>query len=144
MRKWYHERGFGDCYIARAVDTNEICVVRWVVTAEHVRKLGWEDRFPLEEDEYISENAYTFERYRREGAAIASSNLMTGLIRQRGLTRFRYYTDETNIPSLKWGERAGDAVCARILERHFFFGVTRKTLEQYTPPIPMKVPPDSQ
>ena len=25
--KWYHERGFGDCYVTRATDSNEICFV---------------------------------------------------------------------------------------------------------------------
>ena len=27
VRKWYHERGLGDCYVTRATATNEICTV---------------------------------------------------------------------------------------------------------------------
>lgn len=143
VRKWYHERGLGDCYITRAADTNEICMVRWLITPEHVKRLGWEDRFPLEEDEYTSENIYTFKRYRRVGAGKASSILMTEIIRQLGFKRYKCYTDETNILTLKWSERAGDKVYERILERHFLFRVTRKTLAIYAPPIPMKAPQDS-
>ena len=143
VRKWYHERGFGACYISRTTDTNEICTVRWVVTPEHVKQLGWEDRFPLAEDQIMFENLYTFEKYRREGARSASALQVRKIVQQQGYKRTRGYTDETNIPQLNWGEKTGNKVYARILERHFLFRVTRKTLEQYDPPIPMKAPPDS-
>jgi hypothetical protein len=144
VRKWYHERGFGDCYIVRAVDTNEICGVRWLITQEHIKQLGWEDRFPLEEDEYISENAYTVEKYRRAGSAVAASNIMEEIVLQRGFKRYKYYIDETNIPSLKWSEKYGDKASERILERHLLFHINRKTLERYDPPVPVKAPPDSE
>jgi hypothetical protein len=143
VRQWYHESGFGDCYIARAVDTNEICGVQWLVTSEHVRRMGIGDRFPLADDEYMSENVYIFTKYRRVGAAIAISNAIREIGQQLGFRRYRYYTDEANIPSLKWGEKDGDLVYERILERHFLFRITRKTLERYDPPIPMKAPQDS-
>jgi hypothetical protein len=143
IRKWYHERGFGDCYITRTADTNEICVMRWIVTPEQIEQLGWEKRFPLEEDEYMSENVYTFEKYRRSGAAVASSNSVVGLFRQLGYKCTKAYTNENNIPALKWGEKAGDKVYERVLERHILFRVTRKTLEQYNPPVPMKAPSNS-
>ena len=143
VRKWYHERGLGDCYITRTIDTNEICAVRWVVTPEHVKRLGWEDRFPLAEDEIMFENLYTFERYRREGARTAAAHQVRKMVLQQSFIRNRGYVDETNIPQLKWGEKTGGKVRARVLERHFLFRTTRKTLEQYDPPIPMKAPPDS-
>jgi hypothetical protein len=144
VRKWYHERGFGDCYIVRAVDTKEICGVRWLITQEHVKQLGWEDRFPLEEDEYISENAYTFENYRRNGSAVAASNIIKDIVNQLGFKRYKYYIDETNIPSLKWSKRYGDKASERILESHFLFRISRKILEQYNPPVPVEAPPDSE
>lgn len=144
VRKWYHERGFGDCYITRASDTNEICVVRWMVTPEHVKQYGWEDRFPLNEDEIMLENVYTFERYRREGARAASNFQVKQIALQLGHKRTRGYSDETNIPQLTWGEKAGNKVYAKILERHFLFHVTRETLETYNPPILMKAPVNSR
>jgi hypothetical protein len=143
VRQWYHERGFGDCYIARAVDTNEICGVRWLIKYEHVKQLEWENRFPLDEDEYISENAYTFEKYRRVGSSVAASNMMKEIVSQLGLKRNKYYVDETNIPSLKWCEKAGDKVSERVLESHLLFRIDRKTLERYDPPIPVKAPQSS-
>ena len=142
VRKWYHERGLGDCYISRAADNNEICTVRWVVTPEHIKQLGWEDRFPLEEDEIMFENLYTFEKYRREGARTASAVQVRKIVRQQGFKRTKGYTDETNMPQRQWGEKTGSKVRARILERHFLFRVTRKTLERFDPPIPMADLPD--
>ena len=91
----------------------------------------------------IIENAYTFERYRKEGVATVSDNLAIDLIRQRGYKRYKYYTSENNIKALKWGEKCGEKVYERILERHFLFRVTRETLEQYDPPIPLIAPADS-
>jgi RimJ/RimL family protein N-acetyltransferase len=143
VRKWYHERGFGDCYITKIADTNEICGVRWLVTPEHVQRLGWKERFPLEEGEYLSENIYTLEKCRRSGAAAASANLVAELFRKLGYKCSKAYTDEKNIPALKLGEKTGDKVYERILERHIFFRVTRRILEQYDPPIPMKAPSDN-
>ena len=136
-RKYYHEVGLGDCYVTRANNTNEICTVRWVVTPEHVKRLGWEDRYPLEDDEIMFENLYTFEKYRREGARTASSLQMKKIVLQQGFKRNKGNIEETNIPQREWGKKAGNKVCERILERHFLFRITRKTLERYDPPIPM-------
>jgi len=88
VRKWYHERGFGDCYVTRTSGTNEICFVCWMVTPLHVRALSWENRFPVEHDTVLLENVYTFER---------------------------------------------------VMERHFLFHVSRKTIETYDPPIPVPI-----
>ncbi|UCB42558.1 MAG: hypothetical protein JSV77_08895 [Dehalococcoidales bacterium] len=137
VRKWYHERGYGDCYVTRTDDTNEICHVRWVVTAKHVRQTGWEDRFPLDEDEAMAENQYTFERFRRGGGRRATALQLREIVRQLGYTHSRGYTDVTNIEQRRHGENISAMVRARILERHFLFRVTHKTLEQYDPPVPM-------
>lgn len=140
VRQWYHESGYGDCYVARAADTNEICVVRWLVTPEHIKKMGWEARYPLADDEIMLENVYSFERYRRKGARIASSDLAQKIALQLGYKRTKGYSEVTNIPQLSWNEKAGAKACAKIVERHFFFRVTRKTLETYNPPVLIKAP----
>lgn len=135
VRKSYHELGIGDCYVSRTAVTNEICAVRWLITPESVKKLGWEDRYPLEEDEYTTENVYTFERYRRLGSEIASSSLVLDIVKKQGFKRARAYIDKTNISSLKMSEKSGDKVCERILVRRFLFRETRKTLQRYDPPV---------
>ena len=140
VRKWYHDQGFGDCYITRASDTNEICNVRWLVTPEHIKQLGWEARFPLEDDEVMLENVYTLERYRRKGVRTASASQAREIVKRRGFKRTKGYVGENNIQQLRLNQREGTKVSARVLERHFFFRVTRKTLEQYDPPVPITIP----
>jgi len=135
MRKWYHEIGIGNCYISRVAESNEICSVRWVIIPENVKKLGWEARYPLEEDEITTENVYTFEKYRRLGSEIATSNILQEVFRKLGYIRSRAYINVTNIASLRMSEKSGDKVCERILVRRFLFHDTRKTLQRYNPPV---------
>ncbi|UCB42936.1 MAG: hypothetical protein JSV77_10905 [Dehalococcoidales bacterium] len=142
VRKWYHEQGFGDCYITIADDTKEICAVRWLITPGHIRKLGWEDRFPLDEDEVMDENLYTFERYRRKGVRLASASPMRKIVLQLGYTCYRGYTDVTNKEQRRHQEQEGSPISAILLERHILFRVTRKILERYDPPIPRTAFPD--
>lgn len=146
VRKWYHESGYGDCYITRAADTNEICHVRWLVTAKHIRRIGWEDRFPLDENEVMSENIYTFERYRgvNVGVRRAAAIQFREIERQLGYTNFRGYTDITNEEQHRHQVHSSSLIQAKILERHFLFHVTRKTLERYDPPILRTDLPDTK
>ena len=127
--------------MARAVDTREICGVRWLVTPAHIKMIGWEDRFPLDEDQVMMENSYTLEKYRRQGVKTAFIPLIREIARNLGFTRTKGYLDETNIPQVLSDQKDGDLVSARVLERHILFRVTRKVLERYDPPIPVKSPP---
>ncbi len=140
-RKWYHEIGFGDCYVARANDTGEICHVRWLVTATHIKQLGWQYRFPLTEDEVMLENSYTLEKYRRQGVKTACLPQLRAIARDLGYTHSKGYVNTANIPQLLSDQKDGDMISARVSERHILFRVTRKTLERYDPPIPVIVPP---
>ncbi|UCB43127.1 MAG: hypothetical protein JSV77_00305 [Dehalococcoidales bacterium] len=63
---------------------------------------------------------------------------------QLGYRHRREYTDETNMAQLRGEEKSGNMVHEKILERHLLFRVTRKTLERYDPPIPVKAPDESQ
>ena len=89
VRRWYHERGFGDCYLARATDTGEICHVRWLVTPRHIRQMGWENRFPLSEDQVMMENSYTLEKYRRKGVNTATNILLSNIAINLGFTNLK-------------------------------------------------------
>lgn len=144
VRKWYHNRGFGDCYVARATETGEICHIRWLVTPEHIKQLGWEDRFPLEEDQLMRENSYTFEKYRRKGVKSACLPQLDEITKNLGFTRAKRYVEETNIPQLAADMKAGNLAYARVEERHFMFRVKRRTIECYDPPIPITVPQKKQ
>ncbi len=143
VRKWYHDLGFGDCYISRASDTNEICAVCWFVTPKHIKQLRWEDRFSIEEGEIMIENIYVLERYRGTGAHATFGLLVWKIARQLGYKLRKGYVNEINIPERRYLEKNSSKVHERILERHFLFGVTRKTLERYDPPIPVRAPSDS-
>jgi len=102
--------------------------------------MGWEERYSLDEDEVMSENNYTFERFRRKGVSRATAIQIREIMLQLGYRHRREYTDETNIAQLRNEEKSGNMVRERILERHFLFRVTRKILERYDPPIPVKAP----
>lgn len=135
VRKWYHEKGWGDCYITRTVDTGEICMVQWLVKPEHIKKTGWEDRLTLFEEEVMIENQYTLEKFRRRGVKTAAALHVRQIAMQPGFKINKGFTDETNMAQRQWYEKSGDRICARVMERHFLFHVTRKTLEEYNPPI---------
>lgn len=148
IRKWYHERGLGTPYVQKTIDTNEVCSIRWVVKAQDIEKAGLKNRYPeLREIEMMFENPYVLERFRDKG--IHSSSNMGELMAGLGFKRSKVFIAEGNIPQLHYMRRRGRTVYARVLERHFLFRVTRKTLERYDPPIvPVipreKTPPNTQ
>ncbi|UCD22769.1 MAG: hypothetical protein JSW22_03890 [Chloroflexota bacterium] len=108
---------------------------------KHIRQLGWENGYPLAEDQVMWENSYTLEKYRRQGVRTACIPQLREISRGLGFTRTKGYVDETNITQLLADQKDGDLVSARVLERHILFRVIRKTLERYDPPIPITVPP---
>ena len=145
VRKWYHERGLGRCYITRTSDTNEMCNVRWLVTAKDMIKAGFVGRLPnLREDEVNLENVYTLERFRSRGIQTASALQVQKSVTEQGFSRIVGQVAEDNIPSLKSNKRRGNQVFERVLERHLLFDVNRKVLERYDPPIPIPIPQENQ
>jgi hypothetical protein len=141
IRKWYHERGLGTPYVQKTIDTNEVCSIRWVVTAEDIKRAGLGNRYPeLKDDEMMYENTYVLERFRDKG--IHSSSNMSEIMAGMGFKRSKAFIAEDNIPQLHYMRRRDRRVYARVLERHFLFRVTRETLEQYDPPIVPAIPED--
>ena len=136
IREWYHERGLGTPYVQKTVDTNEVCSIRWVVTAEDIRRAGFENRYPdFKEDEMMYENTYVPERFRDKG--IHSSSNMSEIMVGMGFKRSKAFIAEDNIPQLHYMRRRDRRVSARVQERHFLFRVTRKTLQEFDPPVPV-------
>jgi hypothetical protein len=138
VRKWYHERGIGTPYVQKTLDTDEICCIRWMVTAEDMRRTGLSNRFPeLEDDEFMLENVYTFERFRNKG--VQTSSKMSEITKSIGLVRIKGHVTEDNVIELRALRGWDSKVYARVLERHFLFRVSRKTLKQYDPPIALEI-----
>ena len=144
VRKWYHECGFGDCYITRTSDTNEACYIGWIVTSKHIKDMGWENRFPgIKDDEVLVENVYTLEKFRGKGVQRSASRQMYEICKRQGFRSVVGWVDQDNIPQLIAGLKLGFQVFERVLDRHILFRVTRKTIECFDPPVPITIPWDA-
>jgi len=145
VRKWFYERGFHNCYIARASDTNEMCNIRWMITSQDIREAGFENRLPkLKEDEVLLENVYTLERFRGRGTQAASYRHMTEIARKQGFRRVIAYVAEDNIPVLRLSMRRGYQVFEKVSERRILFHVTRETIQQMSTPVAIPIPQERQ
>ena len=68
-RKLFYDSGFRDCYVARSVDTNELCFVEWMISQKDCQRLyrDFGNMLPrLERWDVWAENSYTFKKYRRK------------------------------------------------------------------------------
>jgi len=145
VRKWYHERGFGDCYVTKAKGTDEICAARWMVTKKHLQEMGWEDRFSsLSDKDVLRENVYVLERFRRMGVQQLGSNYLNKICLEMGFTHGKGWVAEDNIPELRSSLKSNWLGFEKVIERHFLFHVSRKTIETYDPPIPVPIPQEDQ
>lgn len=129
FRKWMFEDGYQNCYVARTVDTNEICTIAFIVFPTDDSKVGgrfrnWFTR--LREDEVILEGAYTFEKFRgnRLHPAIIIDRLR--ICKQQGYKWALGYIEENNEASLKGAERVGFRRFGDAPELMFMFFVFRK------------------
>jgi len=141
VRKWYHERGFGNCYVTKIKDTDEICAARWMVTRHHLEEMGWENRFStLGDQDVLLENVYVLERFRRMGVQQSGSHYMKKICLEMGFTHTRGWINEDNTPELLSSLKNNWLAFEKVLERHVLFNITRKILERYDPPIPVPIP----
>lgn len=135
VRKWYHERGFGDCYVTKVKGTGEICAVRWLVTKRHLEQLGWERRFPnVGERDILRENVYVLERFRRMGVQTSATDDVSKICLDMGFAYGKGWVATDNMPELYASIKYNWLAFEKVLERHFLFHVTRKTIEIYDPP----------
>lgn len=142
-RRWFYESGFHNCYVARASDTNELCHIRWLVTSqdEKVRAEAFGSRLPkLKEDEVLSENVYTLEKYRGKGIQISVGLQVAEIARKQGFRRLITYVAEDNIASLRGSKRVGYQAFEMVSQRHILFRTVRKTIQKMSPPVPISIP----
>ena len=128
-RKLFFDSGFRDCYLARAVETNEPCFVQWVISLANLEALGpsvARNAPRLRDDELWMENSYTFRKYR--GKRVMSSVLvaLAEIAEDRGFRRIVTYIREDGLASIKGCERAGFTAFERVPEVRFLFSTRRK------------------
>lgn len=140
MRLYLHQRGFGDCYVMRTRDTNEVCFVKWLVTPTQLSNMGWTDRFPgVPHNMILSENVYTFEKFRQKGVLTASYYYTKEQCLAQGFKYLGGYVAEDNFPELITLDKRGFKVYNRVLMKHLLFRVTVRLLESYEPPAGIRV-----
>ena len=124
QRSWFYEFGFHDCYIARTIDTGELCFMQCLISKKYDNLLnqGFKYWFPkLKEDEAILENAYTFEKYRGKRIMPSVMVKLSELASSKGYKRVITYVEQDNIASLKGCQRAGFKQFEKIPELKLFF-----------------------
>jgi hypothetical protein len=125
-RKWFYDIGFRNCYIARAVDTNELCYMQWTISLKDERPdnsiLNLSFNFPrLGEKDMQLENAYTFVKYRGNKIMPSVMNQLFQIAMLKGFKRVITYVTADNISSLKGCTSVGFREFERIHRRIFLF-----------------------
>jgi GNAT superfamily N-acetyltransferase len=128
-RKLFYDSGFRDCYVARSVDTNELCFVEWMISQKDCQRLyrDFGNMLPrLERWDVWAENSYTFKKYR--GKKVYPSVLveLADIARNKGFKRMLTYVRGDNIASMKGCEKAGFQVFGRVTEVKLLFSTRRK------------------
>jgi hypothetical protein len=129
LRKRFYDAGFHNCYVARTVDTGDLCFMQWLITPEdlNVVSRGFRSRFPrLKNGDVLFENGYCFEKYRGKGMLSSVHAQMFEVARRKGFKRVIGYIAQDNIASLKSGEKAGFRNFEEIGELKLLFFTKRK------------------
>jgi hypothetical protein len=129
QRKMFYEAGFRNCYVARSVDTNEICHINWLISSEedNVVSHGFRSRLPkLKEDEVLIENAFTVEEYKGNWIWPSVIGELFEIARTNGFKRVITYVSRENMASLKGCERAGMKRTEEVPELKLLFFTKRK------------------
>jgi len=128
-RKWCYDCGLRNFYVARTMDTDDLCYIVWMISAEDndvlERELkGW---FPkLKEGHCLLDNAYTFERYRGNGIMASVTAQLCEIAKSKGFRRVLAYVLKDNIPSLKSCEQAGFKAFKEVPEMKLAFRNIKK------------------
>ncbi len=129
QRKMFYDAGFHNCYVARTIDTNELCHMKWLTSSkeEAVVSRGYRRLWhQLKDDELLVDNTYTFDKYR--GSRISSSIAadLFEMARRNGFKRMITYVDHDNIGQLKSCERTGYRRFEEVHELKLLFFTKRK------------------
>jgi ribosomal protein S18 acetylase RimI-like enzyme len=128
-RKWFYECGFHDCYIARTIDTGEICCIAWLLSVEDNDSItrDFQNRLPgLKKDELLLENCYTFEKYRGNDLMPSVVLSLWGIAKARGAKRLVTYVRQENVASLRVFEKLKFNKFEEIPELKLLFSTVRK------------------
>ncbi|UCB42523.1 MAG: GNAT family N-acetyltransferase [Dehalococcoidales bacterium] len=129
QRAWFYESGFHNCYVARTTDTDQLCHIQWLVSAEAdkeaIRNFG--SRLPtLKDDEILIENMYTFEKYRGNYIMSSLTTRLCEMARNKGFKRALAYVRPDNTASLKGLESIGFSKFEEISEYKVLFSTQRQ------------------
>ena len=109
-RKWLYESGFRNWYVARIVETGDLCYMHSVIDADDYKRADgdFSNWLPdLKEGEALLEGAYTFEKYRGLKLSTAISVDLVRIYKEKGYQRILTYIEKNNIPPLKVVEAVG-------------------------------------
>jgi ribosomal protein S18 acetylase RimI-like enzyme len=130
-RKWFYDKGFKRCYIAKIRKTNDICGMQWLILPNDfgVNSLSFKKRYPeLRTDEALLEMAYTFEKYRGNRLDPSMMLKLSAIAKSQGVKRALVYVRSDNIPSIKCCERAGFKQFETRYQRKLLFKLKTSSL----------------
>lgn len=129
QRLWFYKSGFHNCYVARTVDTGDLCHLLWLISSKDdlIMNRSFSSRLPRpKKGEILGENAFTFEKYRGKGIMTSALVRMTKIARSQGFKRWIVCINKNNMASLKAHEMAGFRKFEEIPERKLLFFTKRE------------------
>ena len=129
------------CYVA-VTRAGVPCHMQWVISADtnnRVRRFTHGGLPTIEENEVLLENAFTLERYRRQGIETEMVRHLLQLMGEKGMKRAILFVSDKNLASLKLVSNLGftpfnlKTSRQRFFMRHFTFRkVSREAIEKKT------------
>ena len=136
QRIWFYESGFHNCYVARTVDTSELCrIAFWLVfpTDSQGRRESYRKRLPwLREGDAVPEYGYTFEKYRGNRILPSMRFATHQMARRKGFKRLVAYVKNDNMAMLKFCEMDGYSKFEEMQILTLFFLTIRKHIKNQT------------
>jgi len=123
-RKAFYEAGYHRCYVARANENNEICHMKWVITKKDIE--GMEPLYKyiltrLSDRDCMTENTFTFPKYRKVRVGAAVRYQLSELAKKEGFKRMIGYVEKGNPAALKSFLIDGYKPFEEVYHRRLFF-----------------------
>ena len=126
-RKSFYNAGYHNCYIARASEGNEICHLKWIITTKDIEGMSPLYRYilgRLTEKDMLTENTFTFPKYRKSRVGAAVRYELSQMAKGQGFTRMFGYVQKGNTAALKSFLIDGYAQFEEVSWRKLFFRST--------------------
>jgi hypothetical protein len=140
-RRRFYERGFHNCYVARTADSGELCYMEWVITAKDNDLIG-HNLSPLpimKPDEFMVENSFTFEKYRKCHVQTAVRHDLTEMMKKQGFKRGIGYVDQNKTAYVKSLLIDGRRPFEEVNELRLFFRA-RSRRKKISPSVQERTP----